>query len=217
MSERQIVVSEAEWSEILTLSRRLEDLIERIASRSSSSRPAGSSDPSAVSPGVADEDEFQAIHTRSIPSGFFSLEEIKLLHSGLGVETGPPPVPEALLVLARDQLDPSGVGQDARARRAFGLGFWAKVSVDCHIPLLADRNQVPLSIPSTHWIVLRSQKVWTLDQAARFDSYVDFQRFVGESDTSLVAADFPSLCEVHLFAAGAGIWVPHLLRWTNRA
>lgn len=140
------------------MSRRLEDLIERIAARSSSDRPAASTDPIVVPSGVADEDEFQVINSRSTPSGFYSFEEVTLLHSGSGVETGPPAVPEALLILAREQLDPSGVGQDARARRAFGFGFWAKVSVDCHIPLLADRSQVPLSIPSSHWIVLRSQR-----------------------------------------------------------
>ena len=165
--------------------------------------------------GHSSAEEFQVFGTPSLPFGLSSDSELRVLHSCRIVEDGPPEIPEQCLLLAQSQLSPEGIGQSARARRAVDIGFWARATVDTHIPY--SFRPEDLSLPSQHCVVLRSCKVWTIEQACRFDSETDYSRFIGEGDRTLVAASFPTLLELHLFAIGANIWTPRLLRWRSRA
>ena len=200
---------ESDLLELISGISRLSEVANRLRSSSWTSAPL---DPQSSE---APSEEFDLCATPTLPFGLASSFELLTLHSCRCVEDGPPELPFHCLQLAQSQLGPEGIGQLARARRALRIGFWSRAAVDTHTDY--SDGEVALSLPSTHWVVLRSTKVWTVEQACRFESETDFNRFVGEGDASLVASGFPTLLELHLFSIGANIWAPRLLRWRNRA
>ena len=147
-----------------------------------------------------------------IPCGLSNLSEVYQVTAFSGVETGPPELPRACLDFCVPQLSPLFTPRpEVRTLRAFRLGFWDKISVDCHInQLRASSGEVAVDLPVCHWIVLR-----TLDFSfpVRFVTLSDLNRALGPEAHSSIWQGFASFEELQAYCVGASVRVPSLLRW----
>ena len=119
-----------------------------------------------------------------------------------GADTGPPELPEVCYHACK-HLEKGTV----RAARAFQCGFWAKASIDCHVP----HNQeapFPGVIPA-QWLILRGDHPLI---PCRVYSQVEADKILGDSKDKIVES-FESPAEVNLFCLGASIDVPKLVQW----
>ena len=145
-----------------------------------------------------------------IPLGFQSLAAIRATGDNI-LEDGPPELPQDCVFFASCSLSPNLTPKpEIRALRAYRLGFWDKKSIECHVQQLQS-SEVPVILPSWHWIVLRT-KDWNLP--VRFDRQADFDRFSCQ-ETIEICQEFSSLAEIEIYCFGAAIEVPTLLRWRN--
>ena len=155
---------------------------------------------------------WEVIEHPSIPCGFSNLSEVHQVTTLSGAETGPPEIPRACLDFCVPQLSPLFTPcPEIRILRAFRLGFWDKVSVDCHInQLRSSSGEVTVDLPVCHWIVLR-----TVDFSfpVRFVTLSDLNRALGPEVLSSIWQGFASFEELQAYCVGASTRVPTLLRW----
>lgn len=129
-------------------------------------------------------------------------------------EEGPPPIPAAILDLARG-LTEKGGGASKRIQSAYSAGFWAQLAVNT----CADYRAVESSsLNITQWVVLRAGGLTSPYRVSRKGDLAKllrapcFRPLVGSSSTPVVQG-FASLAEVRAFCGGAGVPVPPLLKW----
>ena len=124
---------------------------------------------------------------------------------GYGGDTGAPLVPAECLALCAHL--PEG---EERARRAFRLGFWACVAVDCHLAYQSE-DQIP-GLPSVQWVILRGGGNYN---PCRVYSAEEAERILAGAEKPICEA-FGSYAEVNCFCLGAGCWIPRLMSWRSR-
>ena len=119
-----------------------------------------------------------------------------------GADTGPPELPEACYYCCR-QLERGTV----RASRAFNIGFWAQVAIDC---VVSYRAEPPYpGVEPSQWIILRGDHPLI---PCRVYSEEEAIKLIRESEDPIVDS-FESLAEVNLFCLGASREVPKLVSW----
>ena len=139
----------------------------------------------------------------------FYFAECRLARVFSGVESGPPTVPAILFEFAEEKLQLGEPQLSSRVKRAFDLGFWASVAIDCHTNFESDTS-VPGEVVA-HWVILRSPYNYPF----RVNSFNDLVKFVDIRDTKIVFQSFATQTEVELFCCGAGKPVPELWRAGN--
>ena len=126
-------------------------------------------------------------------------------------EEGPGPTPEVLLRIAETRLTAKPPGAEARVRRAFVAGFWARIAIATHT-----KYQPVDPLPGfkiAHWIVLHSE---AFEGRARFTTKSDFNLFVGRDLSKCVFEAFASQTELEIFCAGASVPTPALKTWKSQ-
>ena len=103
-------------------------------------------------------------------------------------------------------LTSAGSTPEARAKRAWIAGQWARLVLADHLPTPRLSAKLSASIRPRVYIVLRCAR---LSGPARFSSGRDFKRAVGslEEFTTLCHA-FASLCEAEVYCEAAGVPLP---------
>lgn len=129
------------------------------------------------------------------------------------LEQGPPPIPPAILDLARG-LSEKGGGAKRRINSAFTAGFWAQLAVATHTDY---KPSEPSELAFTHWVVLRAGGLVSPYRVSKKSDLAKLLRAPcfrpGIGSTEPVVQGFASLSEVRAFCGGAGICVPPLLKW----
>ena len=123
-----------------------------------------------------------------------------------GVEEGVPPIPPTLLAAASSKIS-SVVGQPSeRVQRAWKAGFAAWVAVSTHTEYqVAD----PLpSLSDTIWVVLRAPTLNSPVRVRRVSELRSLLASLPDAREGPVYQGFPSLTEVQVFCAAAGIDSP---------
>lgn len=124
-------------------------------------------------------------------------------------ETGPPPIPEFLLALARKKLRSTKASAEDRAAAAFSEGFWCRIGWLCNVELASNYNPV---LPPTIWLIQNDQGISNL---ARTTSRREAERLCASIPGASVVQKFPTVTELQIFCAGAQLPVPPLVRWTS--
>ena len=110
-----------------------------------------------------------------------------------------PPVSSAALSLARGISDPSGF----RVQRAWTAGLWAGAVLQDRARVVARTPQ--LALKNRFYIVLRAPG---LDGPRLYSNFAVYKRVVQNHSTDSVSHAFPSLAEVRIYCAGAGVACP---------
>ena len=110
-----------------------------------------------------------------------------------------PPVSSAALSLGRGISDPSGF----RVQRAWTAGLWAGAVLQGLARVVARTPQ--LALKNRFYIVLRAPG---LDGPRLYSNFVVYRRVVQNHSTDSVSHAFPSLAEVRIYCAGAGVACP---------
>ena len=123
-----------------------------------------------------------------------------------GVEEGVPPIPQSILSAASGKISAvAGQPQD-RVHRAWKAGFAAWVAISTHT-----EYKVVDSIPSlsdTIWVVLRAPSLNSPVRVRRVSELRSLLAVLPARDGGPVYQGFPSLTEVQVFCAAAGIETP---------
>ncbi len=166
-----------------------------------------SSSTSTARPGECGSDYLIEVVAESYEQFYFA--DCRLARAFSGVETGPPTLPDLLRQFAEEKLQLVEPELSSRANRAFKLGFWASVALDCHTNFETE-DSVPGDVIS-HWVILRSP----FNFPFRVNSFNDLVKFVDIQDPRIVYQSFATITEVELFCCGAGKSVPELWRAGN--
>ena len=110
-----------------------------------------------------------------------------------------PPVSSAALSLGRGISDPSGF----RVQRAWTAGLWAGAVLQGLARVVARTPQ--LALKNRFYIVLRAPG---LDGPRLYSNFAVYRRVVQNHSTDSVSHAFPSLAEVRIYCAGAGVACP---------
>lgn len=207
-ASRRTCMSESAIAGLTLAINRLAAAIEFQAS-SSTSGPVVLPDTRPVSGGAGD---IKILYPATVP---FPLD-IWIPHCNelrfRGADTGPPEVPDFCLNLVRDKLGFSGDRLRNCAASAFDAGFWARASLDCHIPyqrrLVRDAGEIV-----RHIVVFRS----THCAPFRVTCWQDLTDLCDVTDSTIIYEAFSSYTEVQVFCAGAGFEIPDLKRWIRQA
>ena len=171
-----------------------------------SSHPQGDS----VPPSSLSDGEWSVVGEES--EDFRVRDDIECRSAGLrSAEEGPGPTPEVLLRFAETRLSSKPPGAEARVRRAFVAGFWARIAIATHT-----KYQPVDPLPGfkiAHWVVLQSRSI---EGRAWFTSKSDFNRAVAPDPSECVFEAFSSQTEIEIFCAGASVPVPALKTWKSQ-
>ena len=124
-------------------------------------------------------------------------------------EEPPPETPAQILGLAKRLTSAKGDGNQ-RVTEAFRAGYWARLSLECHIHQL-DRPTLSTPLRATQHLILRATG---LEHPVRVLKAEERDKLIG-GDTDAIFFGFPSLIEVQAFCSGAGIEVPALYKCRN--
>ena len=123
-----------------------------------------------------------------------------------GVEEGVPAIPQSLLILASSKIS-SVVGQpQERVQRAWKAGFAAWVALSTHTEY-TPVDPLP-SLSDTIWVVLRAPSLNGAVRVRRVSDLRSLLAVLPSLDCGPVHQGFPSLTEVQVFCAAAGIDTP---------
>ena len=123
-----------------------------------------------------------------------------------GVEEGVPTIPHSLLVSASSKIS-SVVGQpQERVHRAWKAGFAAWVAVSTHTEY-TPVEPLP-SLSDTIWVILRAPSLNGAVRVRRVSELRSLLAVLPSGDCGPVHQGFPSLTEVQVFCAAAGIDTP---------
>ena len=122
-------------------------------------------------------------------------------------------VPQFCYDLAKHRLTGASIGSVARTDRAFFCGIEAKEALRLGTLYYQEEG---IGLQVAHWIILRSSEI---KGPCRVTSRRELNRLLGSGrpGPSAVWECFPSITELQIFCVGAGIPIPPLVRWRNRA
>ena len=115
------------------------------------------------------------------------------------ISTSFPPVPPSVLSLGRGISDPSGY----RVQRAWTAGLWAGAVLQGRARVV--NRMPPLDLRNRLYIVLRAPD---LEGPGLYNNFSTYRRVVRNHSTDSVSHGFPSLAEVRVYCAGAGVVCP---------
>lgn len=149
------------------------------------------------------DDEFPPLSAQE----FLALQTLQRYQ---GIEDGAPPLPEECLRIVARTLTCSPEVVLDRAKKAYSLGFWARISLETN-STFSEAIESESGVSFQHWVVLY-RKTPSINRRLSSRACKDIAVTV---EPDCICQGFETVSELVVFCAGAGVLVPPLEKWTS--